>query len=209
MDIYTIVGEQLFDFVGPFDEAESTAGEIVFGSEVIGFFDFVEPVAIEVVDEFAGSSGPVFVDNGECGTIDGVVYTEFFTNGFNESRFSGSHVAVKSEYRIVAHELNELAGCFLYLVEIFYRKRVHEFLFFRECYQGNHHFFHRDTSVLERIFIVPYVVVVIIGVCKEVVVRGEYVGGADVWRRQSVSFGCFDFVYLLGVVAERFSYFIP
>ena len=73
MDIYTIVGEQLFDFVGPFDEAESPAGEIVFGSEVIGFFDFVEPVAIEVVDEFAGSSGPVFVDNGECGTIDGVV----------------------------------------------------------------------------------------------------------------------------------------
>ena len=55
MDIYTIVGEQLFDFVGPFDEAESPAGEIVFGSEVIGFFDFVEPVAIEVVDEFAGS----------------------------------------------------------------------------------------------------------------------------------------------------------
>ena len=54
MDIYTIVGEQLFDFVGPFDEAESPAGEIVFGSEVIGFFDFVEPVAIEVVDEFAG-----------------------------------------------------------------------------------------------------------------------------------------------------------
>lgn len=87
MDIYTIVGEQLFDFVGPFDEAESPAGEIVFGSEVIGFFDFVEPVAIEVVDEFAGSSGPVFVDNGECGTIDGGVYTEFFTNGFNESRF--------------------------------------------------------------------------------------------------------------------------
>ena len=40
--------------------------------------------------------------------------------------------------------------------------------------------FHRDASVLERIFIVPYVVVVIIGVCKEVVVRGEYVGGADV-----------------------------
>ena len=39
MDIYTIVGEQLFDFVGPFDEAESPAGEIVFGSEVIGFFD--------------------------------------------------------------------------------------------------------------------------------------------------------------------------
>ena len=40
-----------------------------------------------MVDEFAGSSGPVFVDNGECGAIDGVVYTEFFTNGFNESRF--------------------------------------------------------------------------------------------------------------------------
>lgn len=63
--------------------------------------------------------------------------------------------------------------------------------------------------MLERIFIVPYVVVVIIGVCKEVVVRGEYVGGADVGRRQSVSFGCFDFIYLLGVVAERFPYFIP
>ena len=126
----------------------------------------VKQVEFEMEDKLA-DAGPIFVDNGECGTIDGVVYTEFFTNGFNESRFSGSHVAVKSEYRIVAHELNELAGGFLYLIEIFYRKRVHEFLFFRECYQGNHHFFHRDASVLERIFIVPYVVVVIIALLME------------------------------------------
>ena len=50
---------------------------------------------------------------------------------------------------------------------------IHGLGFWLHGDDGDEHFLHRDTSVLEGIFIVLHVVVVVIGVGKEVVPIGE------------------------------------
>ena len=82
------------------------------------------------------------------------------------------------------------------------------FLLFGKCNQGYHNLFHRFSSVLERVFVISHIIVVVVGVCKEIVVCGENVSRADIGRRQSIAFGRFYLVRLFGVVAERFSHFI-
>ena len=46
--------------------------------------------------------------------------------------------------------------------------------------------------MLERIFVVGYVVIVVVGVGKETVACGENVAGADVWRGQLGLMWLFD-----------------
>ena len=48
--------------------------------------------------------------------------------------------------------------------------------------EGHEHFFHTDASVLEGVFVVGDVIVVIVGIGKEVAAGGKDVRGADVGR---------------------------
>ena len=123
--IYAVVREQILYFFGPFDKAEGTAGKIVFGSEVVCLFDFVQTVAVEVVDKFAGGGRAVFVDDGEGGTVDRVFDAQFFAERFDKGGFAGTHIPVERKNGIVAHECDKLSGGFVYLVEVRYCKFVH------------------------------------------------------------------------------------
>ena len=59
--------------------------------------------------------------------------------------------------------------------------------------------------MLEGVFVIADVVVVVVGVGEEVVVLGEDVCGADVWRWQVGCFWGLELVDLFGVVAEVFA----
>ena len=68
-----------------------------------------------MVNQFAAVR-TVFIDDGEGGRVDDVLHTEAFAYGFGEGGLTGSHLAVKSKYRIVTHRFDELAGSFMNLV---------------------------------------------------------------------------------------------
>ena len=183
-------------------------------------FYFVDPVTVEMVYQFAGGSRAVFIDNGECRAVDYVFHAELFTKGFDESGFPGSHVAVKRIDGFVAHLCDEFSVGIVYLIQIFYFDRFHIRVLFIDSFGGiglfagkgnewNHHLFHRDSAVLERIFVISHVVVVVVGIGEEIAVGGENIGGADVGRRQSEPFGRFYLIHLLRIVRQRFAYLVP
>ena len=68
--------------------------------------------------------------------------------------------------------------------------------------QRNEHLFHTDTPMLERIFVVRYVIIVVVGVGKEAVSCGENVAGANVWRRQLGLVRLFDGKNLFSVIVQ-------
>ena len=49
-----IVGEQLFYQLGPFDETKAAAVEIVFIAHVVNFFNLLDAIEVEMVNEFGG-----------------------------------------------------------------------------------------------------------------------------------------------------------
>lgn len=116
VDVACVFGEQRFDVFGPFDEAEVSAVEVFFCSEVVGFAEVVESVAVEVVDDGV-VFGFVFIDNGKGGAIDNVDYFEFLADCLDESGFSGAHAAIEGEDRPLVDELDELFCGFVYCIE--------------------------------------------------------------------------------------------
>ena len=50
-----------------------------------------------MVNQLSGGVGAVFVDNAEGGRVDHVGHAELLADGFDESGFSGSHLAVEGE----------------------------------------------------------------------------------------------------------------
>lgn len=69
-----------------------------------------------MVNQFAGSVGTVFVDNGESRGGDDVGNAQLLANGFDESRLARPHFSIEGEDGIVAHFSDELAGGFMNLV---------------------------------------------------------------------------------------------
>ena len=69
-----------------------------------------------MVNQFAGSVGTVFVDNGEGRGGDDVGNAQFLANGFDESRLARPHFSIEGEDGIVTHFSDELAGGLVDLV---------------------------------------------------------------------------------------------
>ena len=59
--------------------------------------------------------------------------------------------------------------------------------------------------MLEGVFVVLHIMVVVVGIGKEVVVHCEDVAGGDIWRGEPEAFGAFYFIHLSVVVAEVFA----
>ena len=68
--------------------------------------------------------------------------------------------------------------------------------------QWNEHLFHADTPMLERIFVIRYVIIVVVGVGKEAIACGENVAGANVWRGQLGLVRLFDGKHLFSVIVQ-------
>ena len=51
--------------------------------------------------------------------------------------------------------------------------------------EGNEHLLHADASVLEGVLVVLHVVVIVVGVGKEILSCGEYIGGTEVGAGQT------------------------
>ena len=66
-----VVGQQLLDLFGPFDQTEVARIEILFVAEVVSFADVVDAVEVEMVDA-AAALALVLVDDGERGAGYGV-----------------------------------------------------------------------------------------------------------------------------------------
>ena len=106
-----IVREYRLQKLRPFDKAETTAIEIVFYTQIQGVFYLVEPVAVEVIDQFARMIRAVLVDNRKGGAIDNVRDTQLLAYGFDESGLARTHRSIKGKNGIVAHQRNEVACC--------------------------------------------------------------------------------------------------
>jgi len=113
-DAEGILGQEFFDELGPFYEAEVAAVEIVFVAHVIDFLKLLDAVEIEMIKSPLGGEA-VFIDDGEGGGGDDVFHAEFFTEGFDEGGLTGSHLAVEGyDETFVVDEAvggDELAGC--------------------------------------------------------------------------------------------------
>ena len=73
-DAHGVFRKNLLNQLGPFDEAEVTGVEIVLGSHVVGFFQFLDAVEVKMIDGGIQNIGLVFVDNGESRRVDHVSY---------------------------------------------------------------------------------------------------------------------------------------
>ena len=87
--------------------------------------------------------------------------------------------------------LNQIVGSWKFVLSLSCRQRN----------EGDEHLLHADTAVLKRILIIGHIVVVVVGVGKEAVASGKYVGGADVGLWQECRLGIVDGEQLLVVVA--------
>lgn len=92
------------------------AVEVIFVPHVIHFFQFLDAVEVKMVNQFTGSVGTVFVDNGESRGGDDVGNAQLLANGFDESRLARPHFSIEGEDGIVTHFSDELAGGFVNLV---------------------------------------------------------------------------------------------
>lgn len=152
--------------------------EAVFGSCVLGFVCIFYAVEIEVIDRFSGDGDSVFVDDGKRRAVYHVFYSQFLAYCFDEGCFSCAHTAFKGENfpAAVVYESYKFGGGRAYAVDVFYDDCFH-ILLRLQGYDGNQHLFERNTSVLERIFVIGHVVVVIVGIDEKRLVEGEYVFG--------------------------------
>lgn len=66
-DLDRIARQQFFDQFGPFDETQGTAVEVVLVAHVVHFFQLLDAVEVEVVNQFAGFVRTVFIHDGKGG----------------------------------------------------------------------------------------------------------------------------------------------
>ena len=81
-----IFGKKVFDELGPLNETEGTTVEIILIAHVIDFLQALDAVEVEVEDALIMSF--VLVDNGEGGTGDDILNTQFLTDSFDEGGLS-------------------------------------------------------------------------------------------------------------------------
>ena len=81
-------------------------------------------------------------------------------------------------------------------------------LFRTEGNYGHEHFFHGDASVLEGVGVVLRIVVIVVGICEEIVVAGEDVSRRDVGRRQAKGERFLYLIHLLRIVVEGFTHLV-
>ena len=125
----------------------------------------------------------VFVYNRKRGTFDGVIRTQFQAKPLNESGFTRSQITINCEnfapYTSLQDFFREaLCLCFRLACQAELSLFVPGFhLFFRsQSNQGYNHFFHADASMLEGVFEEIYVMIVIVGIGKKVILRGKHIG---------------------------------
>ena len=75
-------------------------------------------------------------------------------------------------------------------------------------YQRYEHFLHRDAAMLECVAIVRHIIIVIIGIGKEIVARSKDVGRTQVGSREQDFTWVFDFKDFFGVVFQILPQFV-
>ena len=56
-----------------------------------------------MVDQLTGRIASVLVDDGEGGTVDDILNTQFFANGLDEGGLASPHIAMEGKKRPVVH----------------------------------------------------------------------------------------------------------
>ena len=96
-DAHGVVGQERLDEFGPLNETRCSRIEVVVSANVEGFFYVLDAIEVEVEHWSFQYCAVVFVDNGECGRIDHIVYSQNITECFDKGGFAGSHLAVEGE----------------------------------------------------------------------------------------------------------------
>ena len=198
-----VIGQDVFYQFGPLQETEVAAVEVVFVAHVIDFLDAADAVEVKVVDGVAMPVG-VFIDEGEGGRGDDVVYAQFLAQCLDEGGLAGAHAAIECDDAGFADAVDKLLCRCAYGVERLYSDLCHIVLSFLgfQCDEGDEHLFHRDAAVLERVLVIRHVVIVVVGVGEEAVAGRKHIAGAQIGHRQLGLLGVANDKHVLGVVTE-------
>ena len=152
-----VIGQNVFYQFGPLQETEVAAVEVVFVAHVIDFLDAADAVEVKVVDGGAMPVG-VFIDEGEGGRGDDVVYAQFLAQCLDEGGLAGAHAAIECDDAGFADAVDKLLCRCAYGVERLYSDLCHIVLSFLgfQCDEGDEHLFHRDAAVLERVLVIRH-----------------------------------------------------
>ena len=106
---HRVVGQQLFDLLGPLHQTQVSRVEILLVTEVEGFPQVVDAVEIEVVDASVALA-LVLVDDGERGAGHGVGGPEFCGDFTDERGFARAHLAAEGDHRTAAQRADDRPG---------------------------------------------------------------------------------------------------
>ncbi len=107
MDLEGFLGEQFLDVLRPFHQAQATAVQVIVQADVIGLFQPLDPVEIEMIQRLA-RAGAILVHDGERRGAHGVLaHAETFAYGRGEGRLPGRHRRIERNQFVLPDGLEE------------------------------------------------------------------------------------------------------
>lgn len=101
-----MVGQQLFHLLCPFSEAVFAAVEVLFISDIVGFFGFLESIEIKMIYRTAIPS-TIDVDDGECGAAHIIGHAKLAAQLLDKGCLAHAHFAKEGKETLFGKPLQE------------------------------------------------------------------------------------------------------
>lgn len=128
-----------------------------------------------MANPFSGS-GLVFIDYPKGRTADLIEYFQFFSKCFDQSCLPSAHLALKNPNLFITSMGNNLTRGILNLVESIMNCNQEFLTFGSQVHERHNHFLQRYTSVLKSVFVKVDIIVIVIGIGKEIVLNSKDIG---------------------------------
>lgn len=105
-----VLRQQILYQLGPLQEAQRTAVEVVLVAHVVYLFELLYAVEVEVVYRVAGCGGSILVHDGERRRCDNILHAQTLADSLHERSLACTHLAVEGEHLAIAHVLDKCLG---------------------------------------------------------------------------------------------------
>lgn len=129
-----------------------------------------------MVNPLTGSSF-VFIDYTKCGTADLIHHSHFLRQGFDQCGFACTHLSLKNPNFFLTCIANNLTSSVLNLIQGVINGNQEVLAFGGEMHEWHDHFLQRYTSVLKCVLIKVDIIIIVVGIGKEIILHSEYIGG--------------------------------
>lgn len=132
-----------------------------------------------MANPFSGS-GLVFIDYSKSRAADLIEYFQFFSKCFDQGCLPSAHLALKNPKLFITSMGNNLTRGILNLVESILNSNQEFLTFGSQVHERHNHFFQRYTSVLKSVFIKVDIIIIVVGIGKEIVLNCEDIGRGNI-----------------------------